>query len=77
MIVFRCSSSNSDRACVGLQPQNHMHLEFKVPSLMAERPSWANSLSTSPKVPQDEDQSSGSSTPEGPGSPKVERKEIE
>ena len=57
-----------------------MHLEFKVPSLMAEKAiaSWVNGLSVSPKAPQDEDQSSsGSSTPEGRGSPKGERKEIE
>lgn len=77
MVVIVCSFSNVGRACVGLQPQNHMHLEFKVPSLMAERPRWANGMFISPKLPQDMDEGLGSSSPEAPSSPKGERNEIE
>lgn len=72
-----CSSYNIGRACIGLQPQSHMHLEFKVPSLMAERPRWAHSMFISPKLPQDVDEGLEPSSPDCPSSPKGERNEIE
>ncbi len=72
-----CSSFNFGRACIGLQPQSHMHLEFKVPSLMAERPRWAHSMFISPKSPQDVDEGLGSASPDIPSSPKGEKNEIE
>lgn len=73
----RACIENILRACIGLQPQSHMHLEFKVPSLMAERPRWAHSMFISPKSPQDVDEGLGSASPDIPSSPKGEKNEIE